>query len=601
MANNEYENKPLNTDDIDSKRVIREDFVSEDRSDALDDEARIKVLSPTMLVMKRFFRNKLAIAGLIIIASMFLFAFVGGLISPYGEDQRFYTTEEMMKDFASGSFNKEYKFDYKSDITFSSTARANFVLALNKKETTFIDGNHLSYFIDSVTENFHKISELVPVAENVMRVGDDLVFTAVNGYEITDELKDAIVSTMKESKTQLSFEGKTYVIKAQGRTSTISVASDIAIASKLVYDAYEQDTVFDYNFKLFAETAFNTEGADTFTVNDVTYRFEKDGDEFKIYKVDENGEKEYAKATNFIVSPSMQDMFLSIEFKEALKESVLAKQEKFISIDDKNEETEFKIYPKDNEYLVKNMQVTRVLKSYSPPSSIHWLGTDRNGMDILTRLMYGGRVSLIIGFIVIAIEIVIGVILGGIAGYFSGWVDNLIMRIVDIFNCIPVIPLIIILGSVMDKKKVHPTDRILWLMVIMGILGWPGIARMVRGQILSLREQEFMIAAEATGLTATRRIFRHLVPNVIPQLIVLATMGLGSIILTESTLSFLGIGVKFPYASWGNIINDVTDIHVLKNYWFVWIPAGFLILITVMGFNFIGDGLRDAFDPKMKR
>ena len=124
------------------------------------------------------------------------------------------------------------------------------------------------------------------------------------------------------------------------------------------------------------------------------------------------------------------------------------------------------------------------------------------------------------------------------------------MRIVDIFNCIPSLPLIIIIGSVMDQRKVPNDERIMWLMVIMGILGWPGIARMVRGQILSLREQEFMIAAEATGLTPTRRIFKHLVPNVIPQLIVLATMGLGGIILTESTLSFLGIGVKFPYASW---------------------------------------------------
>jgi len=116
-----------------------------------------------------------------------------------------------------------------------------------------------------------------------------------------------------------------------------------------------------------------------------------------------------------------------------------------------------------------------------------------------------------------------------------------------------------------------------------------------------LREQEFMTAAEALGLPASRRIFRHLIPNVIPQLIVYATMGLGSIIITEATLSFLGLGVKFPYASWGNIITAVNDVHVLTNYWFVWIPAGLLILLTVLGFNFVGDGLRDAFDPKMKR
>ena len=153
----------------------------------------------------------------------------------------------------------------------------------------------------------------------------------------------------------------------------------------------------------------------------------------------------------------------------------------------------------------------------------------------------------------------------------------------------------------MDSYKIDSGLRIYALCIILGLLSWPGIARMVRGQILSLREQEFMIATEATGIRVSRRIFRHLVPNVIPQLIVMATMGLGDVILMEATLSFLGLGVKFPLASWGNIVNAVNDSYVLTNFWFVWIPAGFLILITVLGFNFVGDGLRDAFDPKMKR
>ncbi|MEG0270572.1 MAG: ABC transporter permease, partial [Clostridia bacterium] len=186
-------------------------------------------------------------------------------------------------------------------------------------------------------------------------------------------------------------------------------------------------------------------------------------------------------------------------------------------------------------------------------------------------------------------------------GYFGKWIDNLIMRVVDIFNCIPSYPIFIIMGAIMDAEKVESSQRIFYLMIAMGVLGWPGIARIVRGQILSLREQEFMTAAEATGISVNRRIFRHLVPNVIPQLIVIDTMTLGGIILTEATLSFLGLGVKYPLASWGSIINAVSNIYVMTNYWFVWIPAGMLILLTVLGFNFIGDGLRDAFDPKMKR
>jgi peptide/nickel transport system permease protein len=153
----------------------------------------------------------------------------------------------------------------------------------------------------------------------------------------------------------------------------------------------------------------------------------------------------------------------------------------------------------------------------------------------------------------------------------------------------------------MDQMKLDPQVRIYIMMLVLGLLGWPGVARMVRGQILSLREQEFMTATEAMGISVSRRIFKHLIPNVIPQLIVISTMGLGGIILTESTLSFLGLGVKFPFASWGNIISAVSTVHVMTNYWFVWIPAGMCILLTVLAFNFIGDGLRDAFDPKMKR
>ncbi|MBR3053050.1 MAG: ABC transporter permease, partial [Firmicutes bacterium] len=244
---------------------------------------------------------------------------------------------------------------------------------------------------------------------------------------------------------------------------------------------------------------------------------------------------------------------------------------------------------------------TKVFDTYSGPSKEHWLGTDRNGMDMLTRLMYGGRVSLYIGFVVVIMETVLGVIMGGISGFFGGWVDMLIMRLVDIFYCIPSMPIIIILGAVMDQLRVDPQVRMLYLMLILGILGWAGIARLVRGQILSFREQEFMVAAEATGIRASRRIFKHLIPNVMPQLIVSMTMGLGSTIIMEATLSFLGLGVKFPFASWGNIINDVNDTFVLTNYWFIWIPAGVLLLATVLAFNLVGDGLRDAFDPKMNR
>ena len=231
----------------------------------------------------------------------------------------------------------------------------------------------------------------------------------------------------------------------------------------------------------------------------------------------------------------------------------------------------------------------------------HWLGTDEYGMDVFTRLMYGGRISLTLGFVVIILETIFGVILGGLAGYFGKWVDQVIMRIVDIFNCVPQFPILLILSAVLDSMEIEANMKIYYLMGIMTILGWAGIARVVRGQILFLREQEYMVAAEALGLSVPRKIFRHLLPNVLPQLIVQMTLGLGGLILTESTLSYLGIGIPIPGAAWGTMISAAQKPEILQGYPNLWVPAGILIVLAVLAFNFVGDGLRDAFDPKASR
>ncbi len=246
-----------------------------------------------------------------------------------------------------------------------------------------------------------------------------------------------------------------------------------------------------------------------------------------------------------------------------------------------------------------------VVQFKAPPSKDHWLGTDTAGFDILTRLMYGGRISLLISFIVIIMETAIGIILGGLAGYFGKWVDQVVMRIVDIFACLPGLPILLILSATISSIESIPAEhRIYYLMAFLTLMGWTGVARLVRGQILMLREQEYMMAAETTGISAFKKIFKHLVPNAMPQLIVSATLGLGGVILYESTLSYLGLGVPFPRAAWGSMIalaDPSKGQEILANYPNMWIPAGVLIVIAVLGFSFMGDGLRDAFDPRMKR
>lgn len=234
-------------------------------------------------------------------------------------------------------------------------------------------------------------------------------------------------------------------------------------------------------------------------------------------------------------------------------------------------------------------------------TSEHWLGTDDYAQDILTRLMYGGRVSLTIGLVVVLLETLLGVILGGLAGYFGGWVDNLIMRIVDIIYCIPQLPIMLIISAMFTSLGVDGIERLYYMMGILTLMGWAGTARLVRGQILSLREQEFMLAAKCTGLSTKRKIFNHLIPNVLPQLIVSMTLGLGSIILTEATLGFLGLGAPITKATWGSMINYATKSKYLNNYPNFWVPAGICITLAILAFNFVGDGLRDAFDPKAKR
>jgi peptide/nickel transport system permease protein len=241
-----------------------------------------------------------------------------------------------------------------------------------------------------------------------------------------------------------------------------------------------------------------------------------------------------------------------------------------------------------------------ITKLNQAPTRENILGTDQLGRDFFNRLIHGGKVSLKVGFLATLVSTTIGVVIGSVSGYYGGRVDNLLMRFAEIVRSFPFLPFAITLSAAIGSR-VSEDMKITVIMLILGLLGWTGLARLVRGQILSLREQEFMIAAKALGVRDHNQIIRHIIPNVVSIIIVSATISMAAYILSESGLSFLGFGVVEPNASWGSLIQSAQKSVVLRERWWLWMPPGILILLTVLSINLIGDGLRDAIDPKSNR
>ncbi len=226
-----------------------------------------------------------------------------------------------------------------------------------------------------------------------------------------------------------------------------------------------------------------------------------------------------------------------------------------------------------------------------PPSPQHLLGTDTLGRDVLSRIIYGSRVSLKVGFVAVGLATLIGLLIGAVAGYYGGLVDQVLMRLVDLMLCIPVFFLILAVIAGLGPS--------IWnIMVVIGLTSWMGVARLVRAEFLSLREREFVAAARALGASDARLIFRHMLPNALAPVMVSATLGVAGAILTESALSFLGLGVQPPTPSWGNILTAGKDN--IEIAWWLSLFPGLAILITVMSYNLLGEGIREAVDPRLK-
>ncbi len=655
---------------------------------ALDDVSRVKVLSPTRQVAKRFMRNRLAVFGLVSILILFVFCFIGPVFYAYGQKETFYKYDTI--NIRLGVATESTSFTgYVVDSSIRVETSANSYMTTNIKTmqakglddytAIYDDGN--AYEIRKEGENVYTLGQRT--AEKVASFGTSEVewgvydgvmrnLTVISGSadesvvaEIKSALRgnsgsvtvdgvqynykrttgknysvtimvggfvysgDALSSSFEKAAENaddnlvFTFDGQEYLVTTSGDTRTVYRVGENRIAkvfTTFVIDLYDNTQSVSDEFRNNALLAVYS--SDSFSADGKEYRFERNDDSDTVEIFDSQG-NEVGEFSTFIIRRNSGEDTIPYEAKQDIAQAIsgmldeggqnvtfetnLPKQtEDGRSEVDENGNytyvpTEIRVNRTDKNYELWAYQITYVIDRFASPSWSHVLGTDGDGFDVLARIMYGGRVSLMVGFVVVLLELILGVILGGLAGYYGGWVDNIIMRLVDIFYCLPSTPIMIILGSIMDAMRMDVYTRLFIMMAALGIMGWAGVARLVRGQILSFREQEFMIAAEATGIKVKDRIFKHLIPNVMPQLIVIATMGVGGTIITESTLSFLGLGVKHPLATWGTMINSVSSASAMAHYAYIWIPVGLLISFTVISFNFVGDGLRDAYDPKGKR
>ena len=242
-------------------------------------------------------------------------------------------------------------------------------------------------------------------------------------------------------------------------------------------------------------------------------------------------------------------------------------------------------------------EASDLLSRLEPPSLKHPFGTDQLGRDMLTRCLYGGRVSLTVGFLVVVITLVIGIPVGAISGFFGGWIDNVLMRITDAALSLPALMVLILLSAILREVDLPIVERnnVLTIAGVIGILSWMTVARLVRASFLTIREQEFVVAAHCIGTSNLRVMSRHILPNAVGPIIVEATLEMGYAIMEEAGLSFLGFGIQPPTPSWGNLLNSAWE-HMIKHPWLAIFP-GLMIFLTIISINYIGDGLRDAFDP----
>ena len=543
------------------REEIREEMKNADQTPAeehysLNDDRRVKVLSPGMLVAKRFIRNRMAVTGLVILIFMFIFSFIGGLVSPYGQDQFFYTDKTIRKSFGEAKENTEFRYGSNSDELFGLTAQAKAMLAIQQGKDTFNFSNH-NYTMNKVSDEMFTIS-----CDGVMvgYAAKDMVNADAADQKLSFEFNYQALTAYATGAKEFTADGVTYALAEDG--------ADYAYISRYLVQAISPDVFLsrDFKDKLLATIATAQNGKATFTYTDESLIMNEP-------EQTEDGENANGQTSG-----------INTEDPNA------PKQDDTSNTATAEYDLEFKAAT--NSWQILQEKSSRQYDQYSFPNMKHWLGTDMYGMDMLTRLMYGTRISMLVALMAAFVNLIIGILYGGISGYLGGTVDMIMMRIVDIISTIPLTLYVILIMQVLGAG-------IQSIIVALGSVYWVDMARVVRGQILSLKQQEFVLAAKTIGSSATTILFDHLIPNALGSILVTITMLIPSAIFMEAFLGYLGIGLQPPLASLGTMCNDAsanlrTSPHELL------IPA-LMICVIMFAFNFVGDGLRDALDPKLKK
>lgn len=614
----------------------------EPQNNVLDVE---KIVSPGKQAVKSFFRRPLAVIALCVVVGMFLFVFIGPLFMPtYRDDYRSTTQANLRPSLSMRSVPSALKDDVKqiSSKSFFSVGLSSsgevYVWGVSKLSVSKIDlgdipeevKNNKIEFVAAGTDHIIAISESGKVyawgnrnlGQYVKDEADLAEQEANDGIVVMpEELRNGTIDVSQVKKVTCGTQASAILMK----DGTLYIWGNSKTYSNI--PKFKNRKFYDIEFTLTSVVGVSYDQKTIYTGVQGLYdklKYKMDGGAADQSLIIGKNTIESIAVTNESVCALLSDgstVFGGTINSETLVDKPSLGKDRIVKISGGTShyvaltQSGKVVAWGDNTHGQCDISDTNAsdcfagsYQSYSVDADGEFsksaglkgyiFGTDANGVDVFKRIISGGRMTLTIGAVAVIISTVIGIIVGCISGYFGGWVDMLLMRLTEIVSAIPFLPFAMILSALMAQTSIEENARIFIIMVILGVLSWTGLARLVRGQVLSVRENEYVTAAKAMGVKETKIAFKHILPNVISIIIVTLTLDFAGCMLTESSLSFLGFGVQYPRPTWGNMLNATKTLTIIGNFWWLWVFPGLFLAITTICINIVGDALRDILDPK---